>query len=64
MKNLPAILLLVIGVALLVYGFNHMDSTESKIRDFFGQEDKTGMIAIVIGAIMAIAGAFLLLRKK
>ncbi len=57
------IILLLAGIALIVYGVTHMDSTESKIKDFFGKEDSTGMFTCILGAVLAIAGGFFTVRK-
>ncbi|RZJ72869.1 DUF3185 family protein [Flavobacterium sp.] len=57
------IIILLVGIALIFYGVTHMDSTESKIKDFFGKEDSTGMFTSILGAVLALAGGFLAVRK-
>lgn len=64
MKNLFAIILVVVGIALIFYGFNHMNTTESEIKDLFGKSDTTGILSIVIGVVLAIAGVFSALKKR
>ena len=58
MKNLLAIILAIVGIGLIIYGFNHMNSTESEIKDFFGKSDTTGILSIVVGVILLIGGLF------
>jgi drug/metabolite transporter (DMT)-like permease len=57
-KSLIGIVLIIAGIALIVFGINHMNTAGAKIADFFGQEDKTGMFSVVAGVILALAGAF------
>lgn len=57
-KSIIGIVLIIAGVALIVFGINHMNTAGSKIADFFGQEDKTGMFSVIAGVILALAGAF------
>jgi len=57
------IVLLLVGIILIFYGVNHMDSTESKIKDFFGKEDATGMFTCILGGILAITGGILTAKK-
>lgn len=64
MKNAAGIIILVIGIALAAYGFNHMNSAGSEIKEFFGMEDKTGLTFLIIGVIVAIAGLFAMVKKK
>ena len=64
MKNLLGIIILVIGIALAGYGFNHMNSTGSEIKSFFGMEDKTGLTFLILGVVVAIAGLFAIVKKK
>ena len=64
MKNTAGIIILIVGIALAGYGVNHMNSAGSEIKSFFGVEDKTGLTFLIIGAILAIAGLFALVKKK
>lgn len=64
MKNAAGIILLVIGIALAGYGINHMNSTGSEIKEFFGMEDKTGLTFLIVGAVVAIAGLLAVVKKK
>lgn len=57
-KSLIGIILIIAGIALIIFGINHMNTAGSKIADFFGQEDKTGMFSVIAGVILSIAGAF------
>lgn len=62
-SKIIGIVLLLVGIGLVFYGINHLDSTESKIKDFFGKEDTSGMFMSILGAILAIAGGFMAMRK-
>ena len=64
MKNTAGIIILVVGLALAGYGLNHMNSTGSEIKSFFGVEDNTGMTFLIVGALLAIAGLFAIVKKK
>lgn len=64
MKNTAGIILLVLGIALAGYGINHMNSAGSEIKEFFGMEDKTGLTFLIIGALVAVAGLFAMVKKK
>lgn len=57
------IVLLLFGIGLIAYGINHMNTTESEIKDFFGKKDTTGMFSAILGAIVAIAGGAMTLRE-
>jgi|GEM_PF-3671469 len=61
--KLIGVVLLIVGIGLIAYGINHMNTTESEIKDFFGKEDTTGMFASILGAVLAIAGGVMTLRK-
>jgi len=64
MKNAAGIIILVVGIALAAYGINHINSAGSEIKAFFGMEDKTGLTFVIVGAIVAIAGLFAMVKKK
>lgn len=64
MKNTAGIIILVAGLALAGYGLNHMNSAGSEIKSFFGVTDNTGLTFLIVGALMAIAGLFALVKKK
>ena len=64
MKNAAGIVILIVGIALAGYGINHMNSTGSEIKSFFGMEDKTGLTFLIVGAVVAIAGLFAMVKKK
>lgn len=64
MKNTAGIILLVLGIALAGYGINYMNSAGSEIKEFFGMEDKTGLTFLIIGALVAVAGLFAMVKKK
>lgn len=64
MKNMAGIIILVVGIALAGYGINHMNSAGSEIKSFFGGEDKTGLTFLIVGAVVAIAGLFAMVKKK
>ena len=55
--------LLIVGIGLIIFGINSMNSTESQIKDFFGSEDTSGMFSIGIGALLAIVGAVMGFKK-
>lgn len=62
-KKIFGLILLALGIGLIIYGLNHMNSTESEIKDFFGKKDTTGMFATGLGTVLAIAGAAVSLKK-
>ena len=64
MKNAAAIFILIVGIALTAYGINHMNSAGSEIKSFFGMEDKTGLTFLIVGAVVAIAGLLVIVKKK
>lgn len=64
MKNASGIIIIVVGIALAGYGLNHINSASSEIKSFFGMEDKVGLTFLIIGAIVAIAGLFAVVKKK
>jgi len=64
MKNAAGIIILVVGIALAGYGINHMNSAGSEIKSFFGMKDKTGLTFLIVGAVVAIAGLFAMVKKK
>ena len=64
MKNTAGIIIIVVGIALAIYGINHMNSAGSEIKEFFGMEDKTGLTFLIVGALVAIAGLFAIAKKK
>jgi hypothetical protein len=41
-----------------------MNSAGSEIKSFFGMEDKTGLTFLIVGAVVAIAGLFAMVKKK
>ncbi|MBD3583002.1 DUF3185 family protein [Flavobacterium selenitireducens] len=57
------LIVLFVGIGLIIYGVNHMNSTESEIKDFFGKEDTTGMFTALLGAALAIGGGVIAIRK-
>lgn len=57
------IALLLVGIGLIAYGINHMNTAESEIKDFFGKKDTTGMFSAILGGVLAIAGGAMTLRK-
>jgi len=62
-SKIIGLIVLFVGIGLIIYGVNHMSSTESEIKDFFGKEDTTGMFTAILGAILAIAGGAITIRK-
>lgn len=62
-RKIFALVLLVAGIALIVYGINHMNTAQSEIKAFFGKEDTAGMFATGIGAVLVIAAAVMSSRK-
>lgn len=63
-KKIISLVVLGIGVALLIYGMNHMDSASSQIGELFGKTDNKGMISMIIGGVLALAGLVTFLSKK
>lgn len=65
-KKIISLVLIGVGVALLLYGMNHMDSASSQIGELFGKTDNKGMISMIIGGVLAVAGliSFLSGRSK
>ena len=57
------LIVLFVGIGLIIYGVNHMNSTQSEIKDFLGKEDTTGMFTAILGALLAIAGGFITIKK-
>ncbi len=57
------VILLVIGIALSVYGFNIQNSFGSQIASAFGQKDNSATIYIVLGVVASILGIILLANK-
>lgn len=63
-KKIISLVVLAIGVALLIYGMNHMDSASSQIGELFGKTDNKGMISMIIGGVLAVVGLLSFLSKK
>ncbi|GGD14257.1 DUF3185 family protein [Flavobacterium orientale] len=63
-KKIISLVLIGVGVALLIYGMNHMDSASSQIGELFGKTDNKGMISMIIGGVLAVAGLVTFLKKK
>lgn len=62
-RKIFALILLVAGIALIVYGINHMNMAQSEIKAFLGEEDTAGMFTTGIGAVMVIVAAVISFRK-
>ncbi len=62
-KKIISIVMIILGIVLIVYGINHMNTAGAKIADLFGQKDNTGMFSIVAGVVLAIFGAITATRK-
>lgn len=63
MKTFAAIVVVIIGIALVVYGIDHMNSTAAQIRTLLGEDDIMGKSTIGIGSILIVVGAILAVRK-
>jgi len=63
-RKIMALILLIAGLALIFYGVDHMDSSGSKFANFFGQEDSTGIVAVIAGVLLAVFGTVFLIGKK
>ncbi len=62
--NLIAIVLLVVGVVLLVLGFQEYGAFGSKITRALGKKPSNEVLAYFIGGgVCALAGVFKLIRK-
>ena len=60
-----AIVLLVLGAALIIWGFNMSDSPANEIsRAFTGSSTDKVVYRYIVGAVSVAAGLFLFLRKK
>lgn len=57
------VILLVIGIALAVYGLNIQNSFSSQLANAFGQKDNSAMTYIVLGVVASIVGIILLANK-
>lgn len=62
-RKIFALVLLVAGIALIVYGIGHMNTAQSEIKAFLGKEDTAGMFATGIGAVLVIVAAVISFRK-
>lgn len=62
-SKIVGLIVLFVGIGLIIYGVNHMNSTKSEIKDFFGKEDTTGMFTAILGAALAIGGGIISIRK-
>lgn len=66
-KKVIGVVLLIAGVAFLLFGFSYINSPQYKmmslVNSFTGSSDPTGNIAIGIGALAAIAGVVMLLMS-
>lgn len=63
-KKIMSVVLIIVGVAFLIYGLNSMDSPSSHMGAFFGKSDDKGMITILFGGVLSVVGLVLLLSKK
>jgi len=63
-KKIIAVVLLVLGVILVIYGFNQLNSLESQVTRALGQNDTNAISSIVIGGISAVLGLVFILKKK
>ena len=63
-KKIIAAILVVLGIILITYGFTELNSLESQFTRAIGQKDNNAIGSIVAGAVSAIIGLYLLLRKR
>lgn len=63
LKKIIAIVLVVLGIILVTYGFTELNSFESQFTRAVGQKDNNAMGSIIAGAVSAIIGLYLLVRK-
>lgn len=64
-KNLPAVILIVLGVALLIWGFQLSDSAVNELsKTFTGASTDDVMYRYIGGAVSLVAGLFLFFRKS
>ena len=64
-KNTVAIVMLVAGIVLLIWGFNMSGAFDSKVsRVFTGSPTDKAMWTMIGGAVLALAGAFQLFFGK
>ena len=65
MNRIAAIVMLVAGIGLLIWGFQMQGAFESKVsRAFTGSPTDKAMWTLIGGGVLAAAGAFLLVIKK
>jgi len=62
-KKVIAAILVVLGIILITYGFTELNSLESQLTRALGQKDNHAMGSIIGGAISAIIGLYLMIRK-
>jgi len=63
-KKIIAVVLLVLGIILVVYGFTQFNSLESQFTRALGQKDNNAVGSIIGGAVSAILGLYLILSKR
>jgi len=64
LKKIIAVVLLVLGIILVVYGFTQFNSLESQFTRALGQKDNNAVGSIIGGAVSAILGLYLILSKR
>lgn len=63
--KIPAIILVVLGAALIIWGFNLSDSPANEVsRALTGSSMDEVVYRYIAGAVSVAAGLFLFLRKK
>jgi uncharacterized membrane protein YidH (DUF202 family) len=61
-NKMLGVALLVIGIALAIYGFNLQNAFGSQVAEFLGHKNKNAIVYISFGAVAAIAGLILMLK--
>jgi len=64
-KQLPAVILIVLGVALLIWGYQLSDGAANQISETLtGASTDDVMYRYISGAVCLVAGLFLFFRKR
>lgn len=63
MKKMVGLILVILGVGSIWWGYDLSQSMSGMLTDAVGGENNQVMIRYAAGAVMLVAGAFLVLRK-
>ena len=62
-KTAGGLVLIIVGVAALLWGFNQMNSFGARLARELGVGDNTGAIAVGAGILLAVVGLVLMVKK-